>query len=179
MPVQHCEAEFTALYNQHQRAIRAHLARLLGSARPDRPDLLDDLTQDTFLRLWHALHERGLRLDPSQRTRAYLFRIATNLVRDLVRREQCVPMERLRRCTSDEDPVAWMPEPASTPWTDALDRLIDVQQALLALPAPTRVLVLRAAAGYSPCEPTEKSRLARARAALRQATRAGEEPRHA
>src|SRR5258707_4641183 len=64
---------------RHKDAVVTYLARLSG----DR-DRAEDLAQDTFLRLFRAARgytEQGY-------LRAYLFRIATNLVRSVERRER-------------------------------------------------------------------------------------------
>jgi RNA polymerase sigma-70 factor (ECF subfamily) len=70
---------FVALVERHKDAVVSYLARLCGSR-----DRAEDLAQETFLRLFRsaaAYSERGL-------LRAYLFRIATNLLRSEERRER-------------------------------------------------------------------------------------------
>src|SRR4051794_19056948 len=70
---------FSALADRHKDAVVSYLTRLSG----DR-DRAEDLAQDTFLRLFRAASdytEQGY-------LRAYLFRIATNLVRSGERRER-------------------------------------------------------------------------------------------
>jgi len=169
------EVAFTALYDHYHALLRAYAARLL--AQPHGSAQIDDLVQETFARLWQAMTRRGLCFETEGIARAYLCRIALNLVRDQWRRECCVPMERL--AGNDEETDNCQPGPVVEPFGEALDRLIDARAALLALPAPTRALILRAVVDPSSREPSEKNRLARARAALRQATQAGEERRHA
>lgn len=78
------EEEFHALYEATARPIHGYLVGVTGSK-----DIADDVLQETYLRfLTH--HPRGLALEE---TRPYLFRIATNLVRDRwrARREEPWP----------------------------------------------------------------------------------------
>ena len=70
---------FADLVDRHKDAVVSYLARLTG----DR-DRAEDLAQETFLRLFRSARdysEQGY-------LRAYLFRIATNLVRSEERRER-------------------------------------------------------------------------------------------
>jgi RNA polymerase sigma-70 factor, ECF subfamily len=70
---------FSCLVERHKDAVVSYLTRLTG----DR-DRAEDLAQETFLRLYRAAEgyrEQGF-------LRAYLFRIATNLVRSEERREK-------------------------------------------------------------------------------------------
>jgi RNA polymerase sigma-70 factor, ECF subfamily len=70
---------FVALVERHKDAVVSYLARLCGNR-----DRAEDLAQETFLRLFRSAagySERGL-------LKAYLFRIATNLLRSEERRER-------------------------------------------------------------------------------------------
>lgn len=70
---------FTDLVERHKDAVVNYLTRLTGNR-----DRAEDLAQETFLRLYRSAGsytEQGL-------LRAYLFRIATNLVRSEERRER-------------------------------------------------------------------------------------------
>lgn len=71
------EARFQAVYQRTARRLRGYLARTTG----DRA-LADDLLQETYLRFLGADFDSD---DPAAE-RAYLFRIATNLMRDHYRR---------------------------------------------------------------------------------------------
>lgn len=71
------EARFHAVYQRTARRLRSYLAHSTG----DRT-LADDLLQDTYLRFLGA----DFASDDPAAERAYLFRIATNLVRDHYRR---------------------------------------------------------------------------------------------
>lgn len=70
---------FAELVDRHKDAVVGYLARLIGNR-----DRAQDLGQETFLRLFRAADgyvEQGY-------LRAYLYRIATNLLRSEERREQ-------------------------------------------------------------------------------------------
>jgi RNA polymerase sigma factor (sigma-70 family) len=72
-------AAFTALVDRHKDAVVNYLARLSGSR-----DRAEDLAQEAFLRLFRSAagyREQGY-------LRAFLFRIATNLLRSEERRER-------------------------------------------------------------------------------------------
>ncbi|MEO7999017.1 MAG: sigma-70 family RNA polymerase sigma factor [Gemmatimonadaceae bacterium] len=66
--------EADRLYREHAPSLIRYLQRQLG----DR-DLAEDVAQETFL--------RALRHEPSTNARSWLFTTATNLVRDLARRD--------------------------------------------------------------------------------------------
>lgn len=68
---------FEKVYNQHQRLLTGRLFRLLKSA-----DLVEEVLQELFLRLWNHREQ----VDVEFPVRAYLFRIAENLVVDLYRK---------------------------------------------------------------------------------------------
>jgi RNA polymerase sigma-70 factor (ECF subfamily) len=78
------EQQFHALYGATARPIHAYLVAMTGSK-----DIADDVLQETYFRFL-ARHPRGL---PLEETRPYLFRIATNLLRDRwrARREEQWP----------------------------------------------------------------------------------------
>lgn len=62
------------LVQQHQGAVRGFLRRLCR----DRPDLADDLAQDTFIKAWERLEQ----VDPTRNPRAWLCGIAYRLYLD-------------------------------------------------------------------------------------------------
>lgn len=73
------EATLSRLYEQFRRPIHSYIYRLLGSQ-----DDADDITQEVFVRActsWDGLYER-------ERLSAWLYRIATNLCVDLLRRRK-------------------------------------------------------------------------------------------
>jgi len=154
---------FTRLVERHKDAVVNYLTRLTG----DR-DRAEDLAQETFLRLFRAApgyREQGL-------LRAYLFRIATNLVRSEERRAKrlrlLLPFLGGRR---HDEPAA-----VSGMLVQELHRQVAV--ALAKLPLRFRVpLVLHEIEGWSyadiaqelSCrEGTVKSRIHRGRQHLRQ-----------
>jgi RNA polymerase sigma-70 factor (ECF subfamily) len=83
------EDSFRAFYDRTTRALWLYIARMTGDAH-----LADDLLQESYYRF---LRTRGNWESESHR-RAYLFRIATNLVRDGRRRA------RVARVVALEDP---------------------------------------------------------------------------
>lgn len=117
---------------EHGRAVRGYL---LGLVR--RPEIADDLVQETFWRAWRS----GGRYQETGQSRAYLLKIADRLACDHFR-------GRGREVQLDDD--AWnQVEPASS-WAGPDERLTsgEAQAALkLALdaltPAQRRVLLLR------------------------------------
>ncbi|MDQ2958618.1 MAG: RNA polymerase sigma factor, partial [Actinomycetota bacterium] len=89
-------SEFIALYEQHARTIHRYLARRLST------ELADDLTADTFLialRRWQSYdHDQGPPI-------AWLYGIATNLVRNHRRRERAELLAIRRLEALPVDPV--------------------------------------------------------------------------
>ena len=73
------EAAFQDFYARTARRVRAYLIRSL-----EDPPLADDLLQEAYLRFLRS----GLQTDDEDHRRAYLFRIATNLIRDHFRRQR-------------------------------------------------------------------------------------------
>lgn len=71
-------AAFDALYTAHSPRILGRLIRLLG-----QEDTAEELLQDLFFRVWD---KRG-QIDVDQSFKAYLFKIAQNLVYDYFRRQ--------------------------------------------------------------------------------------------
>ena len=76
------EAGFQTLYAAVSRPLSAYLQGVTG-----RRDVAEDLVQETFCRYL----VRRPRTMPEDETRRYLFRIATNLLRDRWRRQEDVP----------------------------------------------------------------------------------------
>ncbi len=154
---------FAVLVDRHKDAVVNYLARLTG----DR-DRAEDLAQETFLRLWRSsgsYQEQGY-------LRAFLFRIATNLVRTEERREKryrlLLPFLRWRDHA----------EPAAPSGLLLQELHREVAGAVAALPLSYRVpLVLHEIEGWSYAdiarelgcrEGTVKSRIHRGRQQLRQ-----------
>ena len=75
---------FAAFYERSARPLWAYLARVSGN-----PALADDLLQESFVRFLCADHPN----DGEISSRRYLFRIATNLLRDHWRRPHAASLE--------------------------------------------------------------------------------------
>jgi RNA polymerase sigma-70 factor (ECF subfamily) len=73
------EQQFQLLYDATARPIHAYLIGITG-----QPDIADDVLQETYFRFLQR-HPAGM---PPAETRPYLFRIATNLLRDRWRSRQ-------------------------------------------------------------------------------------------
>jgi RNA polymerase sigma-70 factor (ECF subfamily) len=95
------EDTFRAFYDRTARPVWAYLSRLTGDQQ-----LADDLLQETYYRFLRA--DRGYASEAHRCN--YLFRIATNLVRDSRRRRQpqfvAVPEETDRDALRSDDDVA-------------------------------------------------------------------------
>jgi RNA polymerase sigma-70 factor, ECF subfamily len=154
---------FAGLVDLHKDAVVNYLARLTG----DR-DRAEDLAQEAFLRLWQSAAgyvEQGY-------LRAFLFRIATNLVRSEERREKRFRLLLPFLWRRDHD------EPAAPSGLLLQELHREVAGAVAALPLRYRVpLVLHEIEGWSyvdiarelGCrEGTVKSRIHRGRQHLRQ-----------
>lgn len=76
------EDEFRGFYDRNSRPLWAYLSRLSGSRQA-----ADDLVQETFYRFLRA----DVALESDAHRRHYLFRIATNLVRDQYRQTRTRP----------------------------------------------------------------------------------------
>lgn len=68
---------FESIYHRYKARVAGSMLRMLKD-----PDLVDDLLQELFVRLW----EHRATIDPDQSIKAYLFRMAENLVYDTFRR---------------------------------------------------------------------------------------------
>jgi RNA polymerase sigma-70 factor (ECF subfamily) len=73
------EQEFRTFYTRTARPLRAYLVSSSGN-----PTLADDLLQESYYRLLRS----GLKAEDENHRRNYLFRIATNLLRDHYRRRK-------------------------------------------------------------------------------------------
>lgn len=95
------DSAFAALFERHRRELHVHCYRMLASF-----DEAEDAVQEAFLRAWRARRE----FDGSTLVRAWLYRIATNVCLDALRR-------RPRQETSIETfrDVPWL-----QPYPDAL-----------------------------------------------------------
>jgi RNA polymerase sigma-70 factor (ECF subfamily) len=183
------EQGFAALVESHRRALHVHCYRMLGSF-----DDAEDAVQETFLHAWRARDS----FQGGELLRAWLYRIATNVCLDAIRR-------RRRRVPS-------LGSFAEVPWLQPYpDRLLDeiapteeepdavvvaretIELTFVAViqllpPRQRAVLVLRDVLGWSAIETAERlelsvaaanSALQRARATMRQHLPAGRADRRA
>lgn len=110
-PMQHVrqkdDAEaLSALYEQFRRPIHSYIYRLLGNA-----DDADDVTQEVFVRAclaWDGLYERD-------NLSAWLYRIATNLCVDLMRRRKRISWRSLAPRSNGEGPLEGVQGEDSSP----------------------------------------------------------------
>jgi len=157
---------FGRLVQQHQGRVFSFVRRLCGN-----PDNALDITQDTFIKVWHALPDWR----PDARFETWLLRIARNACIDVLRRTHREP-EPL-----PEDDALIDPAPSPLRQLEGGRRIAQLEQLLTGLALAQReVLLLRELEGLSYqeiavaleiSEGTVKSRLARARSALLQARR--------
>jgi RNA polymerase sigma-70 factor (ECF subfamily) len=86
-PCPHMDSEaFAGFYERSARSLWAYLARVSRD-----PALADDLMQESFIRFLCAAHPE----DGEVAARRYLFRIATNLLRDYWRRPKSASIEEI------------------------------------------------------------------------------------
>ena len=91
MPIHAMDSDaFAGFYQRSARSLWAYLARVSGD-----PSLADDLMQETFVRYLCASLPVSLAGDGEVAARRYLFRIATNLLRDHWRRPRSTSIEDL------------------------------------------------------------------------------------
>lgn len=156
------QGAFTTLVRRHQNRVFRFILRMIGS----RDEALD-LTQDTFMKAWHALPTWR----PQAPFRSWLFQIARHAALDALRRRSVVRFETL---DPDSSIVDGRPGPEALLHTRQRLEMLDA--ALGQVPIDHReVLLLREVEGLSYTEiaaalqipqGTVKSRIARARAAL-------------
>jgi RNA polymerase sigma-70 factor (ECF subfamily) len=161
------DAAFTRLVQIYERPVFALLGRMLGPG--GRRDRVEDLAQETFLRVFRALP--GFRPAGPARLSTWILTIATRLALDELR--------RLRPARSLEDAAAVVaPDDAAAPAERARMRaalaravagLSDEQRAVFLLREVHELEYQEIAEALEVDLGTVKSRLSRARAALRAA----------
>jgi RNA polymerase sigma-70 factor, ECF subfamily len=161
---------FDALQQRFEGQIRAFVWRLVGDGE------VEDVVQDVFLALYKNLHK----IDPPEKLRPFLYRVARNRCYDELRQVGRYEVESL------DDSAEWVSFQADTTQRpeDAAHWLLlhlEVQQAMLRLPELQRqALILYADQGLSYAEIAEvmdtsigtvKSRIYYAKKGLRQLLR--------
>jgi RNA polymerase sigma-70 factor (ECF subfamily) len=125
---------FAAFYERSARPLWAYLARVSGDAA-----LADDLLQESYIRFLSSDAPRNAGLDGEVAARRYLFRIATNLLRDHWRRPRPMSIEELPEAHFSVDDA-----------TAASDSRASLLPALAQLrPRDRQLLWLAYAEGYS------------------------------
>ena len=125
---------FAAFYQRSSRPLWAYLARSSADAA-----LADDLMQESYVRFLCAERAPALAADGEAAARLYLFRIATNLLRDHWRRPRAASIEEI-----PEECFAARSNEAQT------DSLILLEPALRQMkPRERQLLWLAHAEGYS------------------------------
>ena len=114
------EAAFRQLVGRHQRELRVHCYRILGSIED-----AEDQVQETFLAAWHGI--TGFEARAS--VRAWLFKIATNRCLDALRAAR-------RRPAVPAAPPPGLPEPTSSSEVIWLQPYPDIALEELPEPAP-------------------------------------------
>lgn len=131
--------EFEKLFQRSQRRAYNLAYRLTGNVAD-----AEDVTQDAYVRAWHNFES----YDASRSFEGWLFRIITNRVIDLRRRQKRVPMYSLDTpVQGDEDgqPISHeFAAPDSDPEQIVVEPVMEerLQQALAALPADYREAIL-------------------------------------
>lgn len=156
------QAAYGEIVRRHQDRIYRHLLHLTGS----REEALE-LAQEVFIKAWEALPSWR----PDAQIHTWLYRVASNLALDLLRRRKVVQFVVLEE---DYDAPADAPSPEAQ--LQAKQSMLALDAALARLtPEQREIVLLREVEGLSYDEiaasldleeGTVKSRLARARAAL-------------
>ncbi|MCQ9183139.1 RNA polymerase subunit sigma-70 [Streptomyces sp. IBSBF 2953] len=184
------EDAFTSLVEGRRRELRVHCYRLLGSY-----DEAEDLTQETFLRAWRARDT----LEDVANVRAWLYRIATHVCLDFLRRHnrRPAPYEPVPGLDSGDGPppprLPWLqpfpddqlpetPAPQLRPDEEAVAgetlELVFLTAVQLLPPRQRAAVILRDVAGWSAQETADllgstlasaNSAVQRGRSALREA----------
>jgi RNA polymerase sigma-70 factor (ECF subfamily) len=131
--------DFEQLFLRSQRRAYNLAYRLTGNATD-----AEDVTQDAYLRAWHNFET----YDANRSFEGWLFRIITNRVIDLRRRQKRVPMYSLDAPVQGDDDGQPLSHEFAAPDSDPQQIVIEpimeerLQKALAALPADYRTAIL-------------------------------------
>ena len=114
------ESQFEAFYNEHSRPLWAYVRRLANS-----PEVADDVTQESFMRFL------GASLASGANEKAYLYRIATNLVYDYFRRYTRETKRQTEYAATREEEPVYEPFAADSDLTEYFGKLKVQERALL------------------------------------------------
>ena len=163
------EDAFTFIYDRHKSQIYNYLYRLSGSR-----ELADDLTHDTFLSAYESLPK----LRPDSNIAPWLYRIASNRFRDVLRRKRVVSWMPWGDSPRSEAQLSVLGGEQALPEQEAVQTALNAMKPEYAL-----CLVLRLAEGFSSDETAQilgisaeavRMRLSRARQMFKTAYAAGE-----
>lgn len=124
---------FSALFGRYQRIIFSLIRHLTGDE-----EAAADLTQETFVKAWHALP----RLRESQAFGGWLRIIGTNLVRDHARRRR--PESTLTDETNDDGLAPDPPDgrPGIEENLISAQQQVAIREAVSRLPEPQRIVLI-------------------------------------
>ena len=134
-PVQAPAAEqtrwFTEEVHPHDSALRSYLNGSFPTVRED----VDDVVQESYLRIWKARA-----VQPIQSAKAFLFRIARNVALDLVRHNQASPIDNVRHL---EGLSVLEDRPDAAEAADRHERVRLLAEAIADLPSRCREVFIR------------------------------------
>jgi RNA polymerase sigma-70 factor (ECF subfamily) len=139
LPSNDNQQEFERLFLRSRRRAYNLAYRLTGNAAD-----AEDVAQDAYVRAWHNFET----YDSSRSFEGWLFRIITNRVIDMRRRQKRVPMYSLDTPVQGDDDGQPLAHEFAAPESDPQDIVINpimdekLQKALLSLPTDYRAAIL-------------------------------------
>lgn len=129
---------FTQEVHSHESSLRSYLNRSFPAVREN----VDDVVQESYLRIWKARAAR-----PIASARAFLFRVARNVALDLLRHNHASPIQPVRHLEGLHVPEE-KPDAAETAGRQERVRLL--AEAIAELPRRCReVFILHKIRGFS------------------------------
>ena len=163
------DSAFDAFFTQHERSLYGYLRRMLTTH-----DAALDVAQEAFFRAW----QRFETIRHYDRPQAWLFRVATNLALDTLRRRQLTGLAWLPGYHDSEpdDTSSLMMDPADMEQSlmqrdlvnQALQHLPERQRAAVLLWAAHGLTIAEIAAAFETTEVNVRQLLSRGRARFRQ-----------